>query len=115
MRTKVKMVLPEMVLARTLEAFGQELVDASDEEIIEAAKELGMNLDMKASAAFLGLTSPTKSQVWDFFDVEAIKQHLAREARARIVTAPSDTHTGPKAPRSTLPDTKSDREDSGKK
>jgi hypothetical protein len=114
MRTKVKMVLPEMVLARTLEAFGQELIDAPDEEIRESAKDLGMNLDMKASAAFLGLTSPTKSQVGDFFDVEAIKQHLAREARARIATAPF-TDTGFTAPRSKLPEIKTDIEDFGKK
>lgn len=78
MRTKVNVALPEAVLTRILEAFGQELIDASDEEIIEAAKDLGMDPHMKGSAAFLGLTFPTRMNVSDVFDLEAIKDLIAR-------------------------------------
>jgi hypothetical protein len=101
MRTKVKVALPEVVLTRILEAFGQELIDVSDEEIMEAAEDLGMNPHMKGSAAFLGLTFPAKPDVSDFFDVEAIKRHIAREARERIADATS-TDPESKAPRSKL-------------
>jgi hypothetical protein len=114
MRTKVKVALPETVLARILEAFGQELLDASDQEIMEAAKELGMNPQMKGSAAFLGLTFPAKLQVSDFFDVEAIKQHVAREARERIAHATSND-LEPKAPPSKLSEISMGRKDSGQK
>jgi hypothetical protein len=74
MRTKVRVALPEVVLTRILEALGQELIDASDEEIMEAAKDLGMDLQMKGSAAFGGLTYPAKWQLSDFFDVEAMQR-----------------------------------------
>jgi hypothetical protein len=78
MRSKVKLTSPEMALTRILEAFGQELIDASDEEIGEVAKELGMDLQMKGSGAFAGLTFPAKWQMGDFFDVEAINRRIAR-------------------------------------
>jgi hypothetical protein len=79
MRTNVKQALPEVVLARILEAFGQELIEASDEEIMEAAKELGMDPHMKGSAAYAGLIFPAKWQLSDFFDVEAAQQRFAGE------------------------------------
>ena len=78
MRTKVRMELPETALTRILDAFGQELIDAPDEEIMEAAKDLGMDPHMKGSAAFLGLTFPTRVNVSDVFDIEAIKDLLSR-------------------------------------
>lgn len=89
MRNKVKVALPEVVLTRILEACGQELIDASDEEIMEAATDLGMDLQMKGSGAFAGLTFPAKWQLSDFFDVEAINQHITREATGRITEASS--------------------------
>jgi hypothetical protein len=99
MRTKVKVALPEAVLTRILEAFGQELIDASDEEITEMAKDLGMDLQMKGSGAFAGLTFPAKWQLSDFFDVEALQQRMAREAAERTANAVS-THPKSKAARS---------------
>lgn len=114
MRTKVKAALPEVVLTRILEALGQELIDVSDEEIMQAAKDLGMDPHMKGSAAFLGLTSPAKPDVSDFFDVEAIKRHLALEVRERIASAPS-TDTESKAPRSKVTDKSTGRKESGPK
>jgi hypothetical protein len=114
MRTKVKVALPEVALTRILEAFGQELIDASDEEIIEAAKDLGMDLQMKGSGAFAGLTFPAKWQLSDFFDVEAINQHIARETAGQITQAGStdpkrETHRPKQAENST------DRKDFGEK
>ena|SRR5271157_3603280 len=95
MRTKVKVALPEAVLARILEAFGQELIDASDEEIMAAAKDLGMDPQIKGSGAFAGLTFPAKWQLSDFFNVDAINQRIAREAAGQITNA-SSTDPEPK-------------------
>jgi DNA-directed RNA polymerase delta subunit len=94
MRTKAKVTSPEMALTRILDAFGQELIDASDEEIREVAKELGMDLQMKGSAAFAGLTFPAKWQLGDFFDVEAINRLIARRTADRSTkTVTSDAET----------------------
>ncbi len=41
---------------RLLAALERELIEATDEEILEAAKDLGMNPEMKGSAAFFGIT-----------------------------------------------------------
>ena len=43
---------PEQVLERILEALEIGLIAATDDEIMEAAKDLGMNPAMKGSAAF---------------------------------------------------------------
>jgi len=40
---------------RLLAALERELIEATDEEILEAAGELGMNPAMKGSAAFFGI------------------------------------------------------------
>jgi hypothetical protein len=47
---------PERELERVLLAFEHEVIDASEEEILAAARELGMNPTMKASSAFFGVT-----------------------------------------------------------
>lgn len=41
---------------RLLAALERELLEATDEEILEAARDLGMNPAMKGSAAFFGVT-----------------------------------------------------------
>ena len=74
MRTKVKRASPHVVLTRILEALAEELIDASDEEIIEAAKDLGMNTEMRNSAAFAGLKYPAKPQLSDFFEFEMCRK-----------------------------------------
>ena len=74
MRTKVKGASPYVVLTRILEALAEELIYASDEEIIEAAKELGMNTEMRESAAFAGLKYPAKPQLSDFFEFEVCRK-----------------------------------------
>jgi hypothetical protein len=47
---------PERELERVLLGFEHEVIDASDEEILAAARELGMNPAMKGSSAFFGVT-----------------------------------------------------------
>lgn len=42
---------------RLLAALERELIEATDEEVLAAAKELGMNPSMKGSAAFFGIAS----------------------------------------------------------
>jgi len=46
---------PERGLERLLAALERDLLDATDEEILAAARELGMNPAMKGSSAFFGV------------------------------------------------------------
>jgi hypothetical protein len=73
MRTKVKKESPDLTLLRILDAFARELIDVPDEEIIETANALGMDLMKRESAAFAGVTYPTRWQLSDFFDVDPRK------------------------------------------
>jgi hypothetical protein len=50
MSVKMKLARAEVALARLLAAFEQELITASDDEIMAAAEELGMNPAMKSSS-----------------------------------------------------------------
>jgi hypothetical protein len=52
----MKTTNPERRLERLLVALERDLLDATDEEILAAARELGMNPAMKGSAAFFGVT-----------------------------------------------------------
>jgi hypothetical protein len=74
MRTKMKRVSPEVTLARVLAALEQELIDATDVEIREAAQDLGMDLDLKGSAAFAGLRYPAKARFSDYFGLDAVAE-----------------------------------------
>lgn len=73
MRTDVKTTSPERVLARILQALEAELIEASDEELLAAAKDLGMDPLARGSAAFAGLKYPSQAQLADFFGFEAFK------------------------------------------
>jgi hypothetical protein len=55
-------------LDRILAALEAELVAASDDEIVEVARDLGMNLAMKGSAAFIGLKYPSRADVRAYFE-----------------------------------------------
>jgi hypothetical protein len=81
MRTKVKATPPELVLTRLLEALGEELIEASDEELLAAAAELGMKPMMKGSAAFMGLKFSSVPRLSDYFDLEV-----------RTLIAPPEKH-----------------------
>lgn len=47
---------PDSALERLLVALEDEVLQATDEEVLAAAHELGMNPAMKGSAAFFGVT-----------------------------------------------------------
>jgi hypothetical protein len=84
MRPKVRMALAEVaVLSRILEGLEQELIDATDEEILEAAKDLGMNPLMRGSAAFLGVKYPTRWQVSDFFAAQDASKRAVAELETK--------------------------------
>jgi hypothetical protein len=67
MRAKLIVAFPEIALTRILDALERELVEATDEEIMQAAMDLGMNPNMKGSAAFAGLKYPPRARLSDFF------------------------------------------------
>jgi hypothetical protein len=126
MRIRVKTDPAEQALTRILNAFAQELIGASDAEILEAAKDLGMDPDMKGSAAFLGVIHATPRRLSDFFDAEALqrllmppKDRLANEQRAksqRLVQGPVKAGTKPKrGARRARPRLSSDRKPSNGK
>ena len=72
MRSKVKAAAREVVaLNRILHALEQELIDATDEEVTAAAKDLGMDPTMRGSGVFAGLKYPARPQLSDFFDLDA--------------------------------------------
>jgi len=51
----MKTLQPAWTLEQLLLALERELIEATDEEILAAAKELGMDPSMKGSAAFFGI------------------------------------------------------------
>jgi len=83
MRTKLSVSGPETALNRVLDAMERELIDASDEEILEAARDLGMYPLMKGSAAFLGLHTFSFAE---FFESEALREVLARKMQIAAAT-----------------------------
>jgi hypothetical protein len=50
-------------LEQLLAALERELIEATDEEILEAASDLGMNPAMRGSAAFFGVTTDLRSLI----------------------------------------------------
>jgi hypothetical protein len=54
----MKSTHPELALERILIALERDVIDATDEDFLTAARELGMNPSMKGSAAFFGVTRP---------------------------------------------------------
>jgi len=87
MRTKVASIRPTAGFERILEALAEELIDSTDAELLEAAKDLGMDPTMRGSAAFIGLKYPATPRVSDFFDASQI--HLQRiEAERRSIADP---------------------------
>jgi hypothetical protein len=48
-------VRPDVGLERLIQGLEAELLEAADEEFLAGARDLGMNPEMKGSAAFLGV------------------------------------------------------------
>jgi hypothetical protein len=88
MRTKLTLTTPAAALGRILDQLDRELIEASDEDILEAARDLGMNPMMKGSAAFLGLTF---LRFAEFFDSDALKSLLAERAALNSVAPQSES------------------------
>jgi hypothetical protein len=65
---------PDVALDRVLAGLETELVEATDEEIEQAAADLGMNLKMKGSAAFIGVTYTYPKRFEDLFDVGTMRK-----------------------------------------
>ena len=74
MRKNMIPISPELALLRVLAGLEKELVDATDEEIEQAAQELGMNIRMKGSAAFAGVLGPMPKRLEDIFDLEELRR-----------------------------------------
>jgi hypothetical protein len=72
-RAKMSRSPPVPALNRILDALEHELLEASDEELLAAAHELGMRPDMKGSAAFIGILGPVRLQLEEFFDVDTLR------------------------------------------
>jgi hypothetical protein len=87
----MKSVYPELALERILIALERDVFDATDEEILAAARELGMNPSMKGSAALFGvtkltrhsrLTEATREQIRSW--LETLTPQQAKALRARF-------------------------------
>jgi hypothetical protein len=63
-------------LERLIDALAEDLAEASDEEVLQACADLGMNPEMRGSAAFIGLKGPSVS-LEEFFDLEELQRMLA--------------------------------------
>jgi hypothetical protein len=114
---------PEVALNRVLAGLEKELVEATDEEVGQAAADLGMNLKMKGSAAFIGLKYAIPKRFEDIFDAEmfaelrrryAAAQSLAdfrKQAAGILREQPRSTAVPRRKTRSYLPRRKKDRDD----
>jgi hypothetical protein len=69
-RKKMTLTDPAVALTRLLDALEMVLVESSDEEIMQAATDLGMNPQMKGSAAFAGIKYRSNPRPSDFYDIE---------------------------------------------
>jgi hypothetical protein len=81
MRTKLTNTDPRATLERVIDLLASELISVSDEEILDAAKELGMDPLMKGSAAFIGLRHPQIADLADFFEPEVLKGLILARAQ----------------------------------
>jgi len=88
MHTKVAMHQGVAGFERVLEALARELIDSTDDELLEAARDLGMDPTMRGSAAFIGLKYPTTHRPSDFFAVPMFHPH-------RIETEPNSSARPP--------------------
>ena len=74
MRRNLIPIPPELALNRVLAGLEKELVDATDDEVEQAAQDLGMNLRMKGTAAFAGVLGPSPKRIEDIFDLEELRR-----------------------------------------
>jgi hypothetical protein len=72
---------PEVALNRVLAGLEKELAEATDEEIVQAAADLGMDVKMKGSAAFIGVKYTFPKRLEDIFDLEQMRQVYLAQSR----------------------------------
>jgi hypothetical protein len=68
---------PDVGLERLIQGLEQELLEATDEEFMVGARDLGMNPDMKGSAAFIGVKDSSVQLL------AALRSAYAERLRAR--------------------------------
>ena len=73
-------VRPDVGLERLIHGLEQELLAAPDEEFVAGARDLGMNPDMKGSAAFVGVKNMSP-QILEALR-RAYAEHLSRDEDA---------------------------------
>ena len=78
MSRHVTSVTNERRLQRLLIALEIELLQASDDEIRQAASELGIDPDMKGSIAWIGTLIPKKLRPEEVFNMDEIRRFLRR-------------------------------------
>ena len=96
MHTKIARVRKVAALERVLEALGQELIESTDEELLRAAQDLGMDPKMRGSAAFLGLKYLAVSRPSEYFDVATLQLRQLGAAGTPIVLAVPGKRLRPK-------------------
>jgi hypothetical protein len=69
--TKMTRTQRVSALERILDALAEDLVESTDEELLQAARDLGMDPTMRGSAAFIGIKYPTAWQLSHFFEISA--------------------------------------------
>jgi hypothetical protein len=73
MHAKLKRATAAAKLERLIDALAEDLAETTDEEVLQACADLGMDPQMRGSAAFLGLKGPSVS--WrDFFDAQELEE-----------------------------------------
>jgi hypothetical protein len=82
MHTKMSRAERVSALERILDALAEDLVESTDEELLQAARDLGMDPTMRGSAAFIGIKSPTAWQLSQFFEI-SVRPALLPGARER--------------------------------
>ena len=88
MRTKMTSTPPEVALNRVLGGLEKELVEATDEEIVRAAEDLGMNVKMKGSAAFIGVKYTFPKRASEIFDLEELRRVYVEYLRTQQASLP---------------------------
>jgi len=61
-------------LQRILLALEREVLQASDKEVRDAARDVGIDPDMKGSIAWVGITFPAKVRIEEVFDMETLRK-----------------------------------------
>lgn len=70
-------------LDRVLCALEREILEATDEEVRQAAADLGIDPDMKGSIAWVGVFLAAKWRPEEIFDVDALRAYMSRKRITR--------------------------------